>query len=449
MRGIRRFFARGADAPSLEDAREIDRLYSRQRRLVLLTLTLTYGFSYTCRLGLSVVKKPLLDAGVFSAEELGRIGAGLLYGYAAGKFLSGFVADRANVRRLLPFGLLVSAALNLGMGWSTWTAFSLALWCANGLFQGTGAPSCVVSITQWFGDRERGRAYGIWSTAHALGEGMTFVGTAALVSAAGWRAGFWGPAVACIAAALAAGRFLRDRPETLGLPAVERRRAVEPASTIGNPPGEGTTAAELGVLRMPAVWVLGFSSALLYVTRYAIDSWGVLYLQEHHGYSLVRAGSLVSLSSFTGIAGCAAYGFLSDTLFRARRPPLTLVFGVLEVVSLLLVFLGPRGSTTMLGLGLALYGFTLSGLLAVLGGLFAVDIAPKRAAGTVMGFIGLFSYVGAGAQDAVSGLLLERGKTTAGGASQYDFSAAIALWIGASVLSMLLAATLWKVRPAP
>ena len=93
-----------------------------------------------------------------------------------------------------------------------------------------------------------------------------------------------------------------------------------------------------------------------------------------------------------------------------------------------------------------LYGFTLSGLLASLGGLFAIDIAPKKAAGAVMGFIGIFSYLGAGMQDQVSGFLIENGTTIVDGIRVYDFSAAITFWIGGSVLSLILALLLWNAK---
>ena len=49
-------------------------------------------------------------------------------------------------------------------------------------------------------------------------------------------------------------------------------------------------------------------------------------------------------------------------------------------------------------------------------------------------------------QDVVSGALIERGKTLVAGAPRYDFGPAIAVWIGASVLSVLLATFLWRVR---
>jgi OPA family sugar phosphate sensor protein UhpC-like MFS transporter len=63
-----------------------------------------------------------------------------------------------------------------------------------------------------------------------------------------------------------------------------------------------------------------------------------------------------------------------------------------------------------------------------------------------MGFVGIFSYIGAGIQENVSGYLIQKGTTIVDGARVYDFSEVIWFWLGASVVSMLLAATLWRVR---
>ncbi len=71
-------------------------------------------------------------------------------------------------------GVLMSALLNIGMGFSTVLTVSIALWALNGWFQGFGAPAGVVAMTDWFSNSERGRFYGIWSTAHSMGEGLTF-----------------------------------------------------------------------------------------------------------------------------------------------------------------------------------------------------------------------------------------------------------------------------------
>ena len=88
----------------------------------------------------------------------------------------------------------------------------------------------------------------------------------------------------------------------------------------------------------------------------------------------------------------------------------------------------------------------LNGLVTSLGGLFAIDIAPKKVAGAAMGFIGVFSYLGAALHENISGALIESGMQVAGDVRTYDFGPAITFWIGSSIVSMLLAATLWRVR---
>ena len=149
----------------------------------MFVITLCYGLGYVCRLALNVVKKPLMDAGIFTPEEMGVIGSMLLYGYALGKFSNGFLADYANVKRFFAAGLFVSALLNFGMSFSTIVWVSALLWVLNGWFQGIGAPACVVALASWFSNHERGRYYGIWSTAHSIGEGLTYLGIAYIIAA--------------------------------------------------------------------------------------------------------------------------------------------------------------------------------------------------------------------------------------------------------------------------
>jgi OPA family sugar phosphate sensor protein UhpC-like MFS transporter len=149
------------------------------------------------------------------------------------------------------------------------------------------------------------------------------------------------------------------------------------------------------------------------------------------------------LSTLAGIAGAIGYGFASDKLFGARRPPANLLFGLIELVGLGIIFFGPT-STPMLILGMLFFGMGITGLVTSLGGLFAVDVAPKRAAGAAMGVIGVFSYIGAAIQEQVSGSLIQHGMTIVGGDRLYDFGPAIWFWIGSSVVSLLLATSLWR-----
>jgi OPA family sugar phosphate sensor protein UhpC-like MFS transporter len=71
-----------------------------------------------------------------------------------------------------------------------------------------------------------------------------------------------------------------------------------------------------------------------------------------------------------------------------------------------------------------------------------------------MGFIGIFSYFGAGMQDYISGKLIYDSEMRvvfslgdqAATVYFYDYSTPIVFWVGASALSLILTTSLWKVR---
>lgn len=442
---LMRAFAPGPDAPPLSDRAEIDRLFRRNRLMVMIAITGGYGLAYTCRLALGVVKKPLIDAGIFTPADLGLIGSAFFYTYAFGKLTNGFLSDHLNPRMFLAFGILVSAIVNIFMGFNVVVWVAVVLWGLNGWFQSFGAPASVVGLSHWFSNHERGRYYGIWSTAHSIGEGLNFLVTGAIVGALGWQAGFWGPGALCVVTAIACLWFMKDRPQTMGLPKVSVWRHDEWDQAPPPPPAASLLKTQLSILAIPAVWILAVSSALMYVTRYAINSWGVLYLQEGRGYSLAEATGLLTINTVTGVVGAIAFGFISDKFFKARRPPANLIFGIMEIVGLLIIFFGPT-NVWVLSVGLALFGLGLTGLVTSVGGLFATDICPKRVSGAALGAIGVFSYLGAAVQENISGNLIDAGMKTIDGVKHYDFGPAILFWIGCSVVSLVLATSLWNVK---
>jgi OPA family sugar phosphate sensor protein UhpC-like MFS transporter len=191
---------------------------------------------------------------------------------------------------------------------------------------------------------------------------------------------------------------------------------------------------------------MGLANAMMYVSRYAINNWGILYLQEDRGYSLEAAGFFLTINTVAGILGSIAYGLMSDRLFSGRRPPANLIFGLVELGALFVIFYAPPGNSVLLTVAFAAYGFSLSGILASLGGLFAIDLSPRAAAGAAMGFIGVFGYLGAALQDQISGVLIQQGMTVVDGVNTYDFSTPVAFWVGSSAVSLVLATTLWRAK---
>ncbi len=437
-------FATAADAPLIQDQTQVDTLFKSTRWRLLLAITLGYGLIYTCRLAIGMVKPSMIDAGIFTPAEFGAIGSALFYTYALGKLTNGFFADHANMRVFLTFGYLVTAICNIGMGFADTVLVAAIIWGINGYFQGFGAPGSVVAMAHWFSNRERGRTYGLWNTSHSIGEGLTFFVIGSVVAYFGWRWGYFVPAMIGFFAAALSWSLVRDRPRTMGLPTVaDWKNDHLPQSAESQ--SKSTAALQFSILKNPAIWILALSSAANYVTRYAINSWGPLYLQEARGMDEIASGTMLLVSTLAGIAGSILYGIISDTFFKARRPPANLLFSVVEIIGLLIIFYGPPDMVT-LTIGMILFGLGLTGLVASLGGLFAVDICPKRVAGAAMGVIGVFSYLGAAVQENISGVLIDQHSHMVGADRVYDFGPAIYFWIGSSVLSMILAATLWRTK---
>jgi OPA family sugar phosphate sensor protein UhpC-like MFS transporter len=439
------FFKTGPDKPLLDDPALVRKIYEHKRWSVLISLVLGYGFFYICRLSLSVTKGPLLESGLLTAPQLGVIGGSLMYVYGAGKCINGFLSDRANIRRFMSVALLCSACANLLFGATSNFYIFLGLWILNGWFQSVGSAPSVVSLCQWFSNKERGTRYAIWAGAHNIGEGLTFVLTSAFVAYFGWRAGFIGPGVICIGVAITLFFTLADRPQTYGLPEV----AIYRQDFSAGVPQKGPSLWELQktVIKSPLIWVLGCASAMMYTCRYGIYSWGPLYLQEAKGYTIMESGALIGMAGvIPGLAGAALSGFISDYFFGSRRNIPCLLYGLVLISSLLMLYLVPQNATLDF---IALAGFTFSvgGLIVFLAGLIAVDIFPKAVAGAVKGVLGLFSYIAAGAQYMIGGILVDMEKTVVDGVTHYHFNYLFYFWIGAAVLSASLPLLVWNARP--
>lgn len=426
-----------------ESLPEQKRRLKRLQWSTFLAATLGYGLYYVCRLSLNVVKKPIVDEGVFSETELGIIGAVLFFTYAVGKFTNGFLADRSNINRFMSTGLLVTALVNLCLGFVNSFILFAILWGISGWFQSMGAASCVVGLSRWFTDKDRGSFYGFWSASHNIGEAMTFIIVASIVSAFGWRYGFLGAGLVGLIGALIVWRFFHDSPQSKGLPAVNQPGEKKEMSALET---EEFNRAQKAVLRNPAIWILALSSAFMYISRYAVNSWGVFYLEAQKGYSTLDASFVISISSVCGIVGTMFSGVISDKLFGGRRNVPALIFGLMNVVALCLFLLVPGAHFWLDALAMVMFGLGIGVLICFLGGLMAVDIAPRNASGAALGVVGIASYIGAGLQDVMSGVLIEGNKQVINGTEIYDFTYINWFWIGAALLSALLALLVWNAK---
>ena len=461
INAIKKFYRISKPSSEKAPVEQQEKLFRRFGLQSFLAGTVGYSLYYVCRTSLNVVKKPILDDGLLDATQLGLIGSVLLFAYAIGKFVNGFLADHCNIKRFMATGLIVSAAANFIMGIlgfsggvlptaSIFLLFAI-MWGINGWSQSMGAPPAIIALSRWLPLSKRGTFYGFFSLSHNLGEWLSFLFVGILVSVAGWQWGFFGSAMAGALGVVVIMFFLHDTPQSKGLPGVEEMAGEAPQ----NAKHESTSGLQKMVLKTPAVWILAAASAFMYIARYAINGWGVLFLQEEKGFSMTEATTIISINALLGILGTVLSGWVSDKLFRSDRYIPALIFGVMNSVALILFMFG--GDSWFMNItAMVLFGISIGVLICFLGGLMAVDIVPRQATGAALGVVGAASYVAAGIQDVASGWLIDGRSVisyTYNAATglfdkdiQYDFTPVAIFWIVASVISFLLPVLNWKYR---
>jgi OPA family sugar phosphate sensor protein UhpC-like MFS transporter len=431
-----------------------DKVYKKLRLQTFLAGTFGYALYYVCRLSMGVMKQPLIDAGLLNATQLGIIGACLYWAYAVGKFVNGFLCDSSNIKRFMAAGLVVSVAMNFIMGILGVSALNGGIansvlfvcfaicWAINGWSQSMGAPPAIIGLSRWFPLRIRGTFYGFFSSSHNIGEGLSFIFVGMLVAEFGWKWGFFGAALAGILGILIILFFLHDNTESKGLPPIEVLAGEASDEKVLSPEEKRaqTSRMQKAVIKNPGVWILALASAFMYMSRYAINEWGTIFLQEAKGYDLAEAAAVIGINPIFGIIGTVVSGWLSDVVFRGDRKYPAFVSGILEAIALaLFLFGGPAKWVNILAM--VLFGIAIGVLISFLGGLMAVDLVPRQATGAALGIVGMASYAAAGLQNVVTGLLLDNNITEAG---VHDYTYASWFWLGAAVISFLLPVLNWK-----
>ena len=317
-----------------------------------------------------------------------------------------------------------------------------------------GAAPSVVALSRWYPLRIRGTYYGFFSASHNFGEWLSFLFVGLIVSAFGWKWGFFGAALAGVLGIVIILLWLHDTPESEGLPPVEvlskektaEELAAENAAKEASAEADRRETARIqrAVLRNPGVWILALSSAFMYMSRYAINSWGIVFLQKARGIALAEATFIISINAILGIIGTVFSGWLSDTVFKGDRKIPALAAGILETVALVLFLFG-GSSRWVLYLSMVLFGISIGVLISFLCGLMAIDLVPRSACGAAVGITGLASYAAAGLQDIVSGLLIDGQATVdAAGETVYNFTAVSWFWVAAAAISFLLPLLNWN-----
>jgi OPA family glycerol-3-phosphate transporter-like MFS transporter len=381
-------------------AERVDHVYRVQRWRVFSGIFAGYAAYYLVRNNLALAIPDILtEYPQHSKAELGTAMTGLSIAYGVSKFLMGSVSDRSNPKYFLPLGLLLSCAIMMTTGLVKGIAGSLwlliVLMTANGWVQGMGWPPCGRSMVHWWSTRERGLVVSVWNVAHNVGGALVAnLALAGVVMFGDWGAKFYFNAMVASAIAVVVFFLMRDTPQSAGLPPIEEYKNDYPPDYSAD--HERTFGFReiffQHVLNNKFLWAIAVANAFVYFVRYGVVNWIPTYLQTAKGFSFQQSSIGWSLYEYAAIPGTIACGWMSDRVFKGRRAPATILFMSLTLVAVVVYWLNINGPLWIDYAALIAIGFLIYGPIMIIG-LHALDLVPKKAAGTAAGFTGFFGYV--------------------------------------------------------
>ncbi|WP_139414924.1 MFS transporter [Chlamydia abortus] len=401
-----KFFQPPKHIKELDDPELVKKQYKYWRIRIFYSMFIGYVFYYFTRKSFTFAMPTLMTDLGFDKAQLGIIGSTLYISYGVSKFVSGVISDQSNPRYFMALGLIVTGFTNIFFGISSSILLFALWWGLNGWFQGWGWPPCARLLTHWYSKSERGTWWSVWSTSHNIGGALIPILTGFAIDCCGWRGAMFIPGILCILMGLVLINRLRDTPQSLGLPSIEKFRKKQESQKH-----EETTVdileeeaeKELStreilftyVLKNKWIWLLSFASFFIYVVRMAVNDWSALFLIETKRYVAVKANFCVSLFEIGGLFGMLIAGWLSDKISKGKRGPMNVVFSLGLLFSILGMWYSRNQDMWWLdGSLLFVIGFFLFGPQMMIG-LAAAELSHKKAAGTASGFAGWFAYFGA------------------------------------------------------
>ena len=413
------FMAPPAHKPELP-AEKVKSTYTAMRWKVFIGIYLGYAAYYLVRKNLSFAGADMIELGYIDKVGLGDAMAGMPIAYAVSKFLMGGLSDRSDARKFMTIGLIISAIVMIVAGvipypkeFGATTAILFVLTCLTGWFSGMGWPPCGRVMSQWFSTNERSFKMSVWNTAHNIGSSglalLATIGGGALLVAFGldqaeaeWREAFIVPAIFALAVAALCWWFIRDTPESCGLPPIDKYRNDFSGAKAKKGEESKIPFKKLFidyVLKNKMLWFIGFANILVYLVRNGISDWLPIYLQEVHDIAKSVSKDLYAYHMLAAIPGTLIAGWLSSKFFQGRCAPVNVICMAVTAIGAFVYWqAGAIASTlgveyiSVVIAALIITGFAVYGPVAMIS-IQAIAVVPKNAAGTAAGFMGLLGYL--------------------------------------------------------
>jgi len=372
-----------------------------RRRANWLTLVITYASLYMGRYNLSIANKQITDTYGWTTTDIGTLLtlASLFYGIAA--MFNGPIVDRLGGRVGMLFGafgaFVFNAAFGLGAylgfvdGTSALFIFLTSMWVFNMYFQSFGALSIIKINAHWFHVKERGRFSAIFGSMIQLGR-VAIYGMAAipLVMNWPWQFKFFIPSAVILIMSIATFLVVQDSPAAAGQGDLE-------TDDVSKGDTQKVTFGRVlrKVLTHPVTLTITLAEMCTGVMRKGFEDWFPRYMQEAQHMDLTNPvftkGSLFIVMA--GVAGAFAAGYLSDLVFKSRRPPTAALGYLLVVLSLTAVALFSTNLSIII-VAFVTNSFGISIVHSMLSGTASMDFGGRKAAATATGFFDGMQYIG-------------------------------------------------------
>jgi MFS family permease len=222
------------------------------------------------------------------------------WGMVATLFLWGYVLDHVGERIVLTAG----SALTAVGAYAAASAHSMMLTGVYLFLGGMAAASCNSAggrlVSGWFPPQQRGLAMGIRQTAQPLGIALGALVMPELAERSP-HAGLMFPAMVCTLAAVASAVGVVDPPRKSRESATDEELAS---------PYRGSSV----------LWRIHAVAGLMMMPQTITVTFMLVWLINHHHWSVAAAGGLVTLSQLFGALGRIAVGRWSDRIGSRMRP---------------------------------------------------------------------------------------------------------------------------------
>jgi sugar phosphate permease len=379
---------------------------AKYRYVVCATIFLSYILVYFHRLCPAVIALDMQEAFHASGTLMGLLGSAYFYPYALMQLPVGLLADSWGPRKTVASFLVVACIGSVLMGVSK----GLGLAVFGRILVGFGVSTIFVCnfklLAEWFKTREFAVMGGLFMAAGGVGVLSASAPLAWVSDLIGWRMTLLAVGLITLVMALFVYLLVRDKPEDMGLPAVHPPEGGPSKKRIGL--GQGI----MQVLTTGRFWPLPVYTFCAIGTFFALAGlWAGPYLMQAHGMSKSGAGNVLSMSAFSLIAGSPLLSFLSNVV---GRKPVFIGCSILLIAVFTIFVLFPRGMP-VLALYPLFFCFSLAGgATGQITATAAKELFPVKIAGTAVGALNLFPFLGGAVFQVLMGAILSRTANEAG-----------------------------------